>query len=178
MSIGYKLACRAAARVLVDYLETPTKKIVNFLFSDKIDSTVLESFKKENDWNRPLNEEKFAKAKILKKKPEGKLKPKKFEFDNIVYSFEEANGYIGEDDSFYQYSLYCESDKNGKELHYVYGMTMNTAENGENVFDRYEYTIIFNTDGSCSENGIARINDVQNSFEIINKLKQSNNWNI
>ena len=28
MSIGYKLACRAAARVLVDYLETPTKKIV------------------------------------------------------------------------------------------------------------------------------------------------------
>lgn len=28
MSIGYKLACRAAARVLVDYLETPSKKIV------------------------------------------------------------------------------------------------------------------------------------------------------
>ena len=28
MSIGYKLACRAAARVLVDYLETPTKQIV------------------------------------------------------------------------------------------------------------------------------------------------------
>ena len=28
MSIGYKLACRAAARVLVNYLETPTKQIV------------------------------------------------------------------------------------------------------------------------------------------------------
>lgn len=28
MSIGYKLACRAAARVLVDYLETPSKKII------------------------------------------------------------------------------------------------------------------------------------------------------
>ena len=28
MPIGYKLACSAAARVLVDYLETPTKKIV------------------------------------------------------------------------------------------------------------------------------------------------------
>ena len=28
MSIGYKLACRAAARVLVNYLETPTKKII------------------------------------------------------------------------------------------------------------------------------------------------------
>lgn len=28
MTIGYKLSCRAAARVLVNYLETPTKKIV------------------------------------------------------------------------------------------------------------------------------------------------------
>lgn len=144
--------------------------------SDKIDSAVLESLKKENDWNKPISEEKLTKVKISKKKSEGKIKPKDYEFDKIIYTFETANGYSGTDDNFCKYSVYCGTDKNGKELHYVYGMTMNTSETGENVFDYYEYAIILNADGTCSENGIARINNVQNSFETVRKLKQDNNW--
>ncbi len=146
--------------------------------SENLNNEILEQLKKANDWGLEINTEKCSKAKLTNKKPEGKLHPEDFEFDYIIYPFEVKNGYKGTDRSFCKYSIYCESDSYGKELHYVYGMTMNKTDNGEDVFDTYEYAIILNADGTCSENGIVRISDIKNSMALIEELKQNNNWNI
>lgn len=145
--------------------------------SEKYDTAVLQELKELNDWNREFNEEKCVKLKADNKKSEGKIHPKKHTFNEIIYNYETKNGYAGEDKSFFQYSEYCETDAYGRELYFVCGMTMNTAENGENISDCYNYAIIFNADGTCSDNGIIRIEDIAESFNSVNELKENNNWN-
>lgn len=146
--------------------------------SAKADPAVLEQLKTLNDWNQPFDEAKCAKAKISKDKPEGKLRPDKHVFNKAMHSYEVKNGYTGEDDSIYSFSYYCETDLYGRELHYAYGMTMNTLDSGEKIFDYCDYAVIFNADGTCPENGIMRIHNIEDSFAVVNTLKQSVGWNI
>lgn len=146
--------------------------------SDKIDNAILERLKELNDWGREFNGEKCLKVKINSKKPKGELRPRDYEFDEIIYPYEVKNGYDGEDDSFCKFSIYCEADSYGRELHYVYASTMNEEENGEKVFEYYSYAIILDAEGICSENGIVKISNLEDSLKQINELKQNNNWNI
>ena len=148
------------------------------VISQKMDSGMLEQFKECNDWNQEFQNERCAKVKISGKKPEGKLRPKTHALDKIIYPYELRNGYTGEDDSFCKFSLYCESDAYGRELHYAYGMTMNTDENGEHVFGYYEYAIVLNADGTCPTNGIVKIANPEDSHAIVNELKQNTHWNL
>ena len=146
--------------------------------SEQIGADYFEQLKEANDWNCELNEEKCAKIKVTNKKANGRNHLRDYEFDEIIYPYEVKNGYTGEDDSFCKFSVYCEADSYGRELYYVYGMTMNTLENGEKEFGYYEYAIILNADGTCSDNGIVRIPTPEDSFTIIKELKLSNNWNL
>lgn len=145
--------------------------------SENLDTEILEQLKELNDWGQEINNDACTKAKINDEKPEGKLRPRRYEFDEIIYPYEVKNGYTGEDDDFCQFSIYCETDSYGRELHYVYGATVNKADNGENVVGHYDYAIILNADGSCSENGIVKISNIEDSLALIDELKENNNWN-
>lgn len=146
--------------------------------SKQIEDDYFAQLKEANDWNCELNEEKCVKIKVTNKKANGRNHLRHYEFDEIIYPYEVKNGYNGEDDSFHKYSIYCEADSYGRELYYVYGMTMNTLKNGENEFGYYVYAIILNADGTCSDNGIVRIPTPEDSFTIIKELKLNNNWNL
>lgn len=145
--------------------------------SAQLEPDYFDAFKIENDWNSELIEENCAKVKISNKKPKGVLHPKDREFDKIIYLYEMRNGYTGTDSSFYKFSIFSEADRYGKELHYVYGMTKNTLRNGQDVFDTYEYAIIFKADGTCDKNGIIKLSAPADSVAAIHELKENNNWN-
>lgn len=147
------------------------------VISEKIDADYLEQLKEANDWNKELNIDRCKEIKITNKKPDGELQPSDSDFDKIIYPFEVKNGYSGEDKSFCRFSVYCSKDSYDRELHFVYGSTINDAENDGKKVDIYKYAIILNADGSCSDNGIARISNIEDSLAIINELKQNNNWN-
>lgn len=148
------------------------------IISEKTDTEALTQLKELNDWDKELDADKCTGIKISGKKSRGELRPASYEFDEIIYPYEVEKGYTGEDTSFHKFSLYCESDPYGRELHYAYAMTMNEGDNGEKVFGEYKYAIIFNADGSCFENGIARINDIYDTADIISTLKENTGWNM
>lgn len=145
--------------------------------SKKLDTAILEQLKELNDWNRPINTENCVKIKISDQKPNGKLCPTDDAFDAIIYPYEVKNGYTGQDKRIYHHSYYSETDAYGRELHYVFGMTVNKTAAGETEAGYYEYAIIFDTDGTCSEDGIVKITDIKESYAAISELKQKNNWN-
>ena len=59
----------------------------------------------------------------------------------------------------------------------MFGMTGNERPDGTKVYDRYEYAIILNADGTCPRNGIVRITVPADSVTVIRELKQITNWN-
>ncbi len=145
--------------------------------SQKIDIAELEQLKESNDWNKEIDNEKCEKVKIRNKKPEGKLVRLDYDFNRVIYPYEVKNGYTGEDRYIYKTAIFCETDSYGRELYYVYVIKKNKTDSGENEFGFYDYAIIFNSDGTCPENGIIKILNVEDSFALINELKQNNNWN-
>ena len=137
----------------------------------------FDAFKIDNDWNSELVEENCAKVKVSNKKPKGNLRLKNDDFEKIIDRYELMNGHNRTDTCFYKYHVFCESDQYGKELYYVYGITKFSSRYGEYISNHNEYAVIFNADGTFSQNGIIKIHTPMDSATAILELKQVNNWN-
>ena len=143
----------------------------------KMDTAALDALKKANDWNQEINEEKCASLKISKHKNKSALRPHKHELNEPVYAYEVQNGYTGEDEDFVDVTEYCQTDRYGKELFWVWGMTSNADETDKTVYEYHDYAVILNADGKVAENGIAKIPSPTESLKIVNQLKSATGWN-
>ena len=145
--------------------------------SETLPPDYFDTFKQENDWGKELEEERCAKLVISGKKQEGALKPKRAQFNSIIYPYEVRNGYVGRDQDFCNYFRYCETDRFGRELYYVFGMTGNLLENGETMYRSHLYAIVLNSDGTCPEHGIIKFSTRQGSPARVKMLKENTGWN-
>lgn len=143
----------------------------------RVDPAVLEALKARNDWNCELDASKYTKAQISNKKPEGKIRMRDYEFDEVVYSYAKANGYEGKDTSISRSFEYCNSDLYGRELYFVFGMSSDDDGQGGTVYARYTYAVIVSPGKKFSDNPIVEISDPTESYEKIRRLKQQNHWN-
>ncbi len=143
----------------------------------RVDPEVLEALKARNDWDLEPDESKYTKAQISNKKPEGKLRVRDYEFDEVVYPYAKANGYEGSDTSISRSSEYCNSDLYGRELYYVFGMSSEDDGQGGTVYARYVYAVIVSPGKKFSDDPIVEITDPTESYEKIRWLKRQNNWN-
>ena len=144
--------------------------------STKLDSDYFDSLKKDNDWNMEPVKEKCAKVAITNKKPKGIMQPEDDAFDDLLYAFERRIGYPGTDDNIYRTNVYCETDRYGRELHYILGVVKNTQKKNEDS-NFAHYAIILNPDGSCSEKGIIKISSPKESETAVRTLKALSGWN-
>lgn len=143
---------------------------------EQVDPAAIEDLKARNDWGRELDEEKCAKAKLVTSKPKGKVAVSKDDIDEIAYPYAKANGYEGTDEETCKRIEYCSTDAYGRELYHVYCISKDEDENGENVFTNFHYAVIVNADGTFSDAPIVWIKDPTESYELIQMLKEQNNW--
>lgn len=141
----------------------------------------IELLKEANDWNKPFNQEKFTKAAIVNKKNDkGNLGIKSTDFDKAITSYVKTTDYKGNDtNAIYNYSIYCNTDKYGRELHYVYGVGSDVKGEGvsrDSEHRYFEFAIIFNPDKSCSIENIHEITDADNCYVEVRNLKEKCGW--
>ena len=146
--------------------------------SSKLPPDYLDVLKEANDWNRELDQDCCAKAKITKKQPKSKLDLKEADYNKVIRPYMYNNDYSGTDTSFYKFSYLCETDAYGRELHYVYGMSADPVSGGKTRYGNYVFAIIFNVDGTCPRNGIVEIKSPPDCIPAITKLKLDTNWNM
>lgn len=146
--------------------------------SAKLPPDYFDALKEANDWNQELNEARWAKVEISKRKPENRLHPDDAFFDRIIYPYMVKNGYTGKDRSIAMYAICSETDIYGKELFYVYGTTGDPTKSGATMYGAYDFAIILNADGTFTENGIVEIPTPEDSTAAIRKLKLDTHWNV
>lgn len=136
----------------------------------------IDELKERNDWNKDLDSSKFTKSKFCDEKPEGDIDVSDTALSKAVYTYAKEHGYQGSDTSMVRGYEYCNADADGKELYYVYCMTMDTDENSEKIFGYYNYAVIIDPEKSISQNAILEVNDPFTYYEQIRELKKNNNW--
>ena len=133
-----------------------------------------------NDWNRPLDLEKCTKTEFVDQKPDGTLGLTEDDYDKAIKSYAAKTGYRG-DDSIFRYAGYCNTDKYGRELYYVYGVGRDVEGIGvspESKTQYFELAMIFNPDKSCPEENIYEIDaTTENINEALKLLKKRCGWN-
>ena len=134
--------------------------------------------KEKNDWNKPLVPDKCTKIAVINSKSDGDMHLEKEAIESALKTYAKTNGYLG-DDTLYRYSLYCNSDAYGRELHYVYAIGRDVKGEGvspSSVEEIYDLAMIFNPDGSCPIDQIYRIEDPESAYEAVLKLKRDCGW--
>lgn len=155
--------------------ETPYPVGYRNFFSED-DVTAL---KELNDWNKELNLDKCTRAACSHRKPHGALKIKEKEFEKAIKPVAQKMGYKG-DDTIYRYCEYCNTDKYGRELYYVYGVGRDVYGEGVSTTStdqEFEFAIIFNPDKTCPEENVYVLTDKASTFDALKLLKQTAGWN-
>ena len=143
----------------------------------RVDPEVLKALKARNDWNCEPDASKYTKAQISNKKPQGKIRMRDYEFDEVVYPYAKANGYEGKDTSISRSFEYCNSDLYGRELYFVFGMSSDDDGQGGTVYAQYIYAVIVSPGKKFSENPLVEIAAPTESYENVRRLKEQNHWN-
>jgi len=141
----------------------------------------IATLKDENDWGKPLNENKFFKVRISRgdkdKDTQGGLAPEQSK-DAIVAYIESQANYQNDSPGYTIASSmsYLTSDDYGRHIFFVrfwkYKDTSATMEYLDS------YVVIFNEDGSVSKpNGIMKIADLWNYQDDLRAFKIRNGWN-
>ncbi len=150
-------------------------------YKDIFTKEEIELLKEANDWEKPFNSEKCTKAAITdRKNDDGNIGINREDFDKAITSYVRTTEYNGKDtNSIYRYSIYCNTDKFGRELHYVYGIGSDVKGEGvspDSEHQDFEFAIIFNPDKSCNIDNIIEITDAENCYEEVKNLKQKCGW--
>lgn len=154
----------------------------DYIEAVKLASNEIEELKSRNDWGRELDPDKCTKSEISAEKPEGEIDVKTWTFDEKIYEYAKANGYMGSDESQCSFFVYCNGDGKGRELYYVPCMTADDYGDGKTTYDYYTYAVIVNTEGllfkttNVADGAVAEIKDPADTYEIIKKLKAENGW--
>lgn len=155
--------------------ETPYPVGYRNLFSEE----EVTALKELNDWNKALNLDKCTKAPRSNQKPDGALKIKDKDFEKAIKPIVQKLGYKG-DDNIYRYYNYCNTDKYGRELYYVYGVGRDVYGEGVSPTSKdqeFEFAMIFNPDKTCPAENIYVLTDKTLTFDALKQLKQTVGWN-
>lgn len=145
----------------------------------ELSASEIASLKEKNDWNDELDLDKCTKTKICDKMPEGRIKVKSWTLDAVIYPYAKAHGYQGSDMRQCRIIKFCNRDKTGKELYYVYCMTADNDASGKTVYGNYVYAVIVDTEHKVPlvrDGAIVEIKDPRTYHETIQKLKEQNDW--
>lgn len=127
----------------------------------------VDAFKKLNDWNLPLNEEKCAKEKIVTRKSKSKLKLSDQDFEKAIMSYCTATGKVYFPDIIYGDEQYFISDDYGREMYYY------RCPNDMGCF-----AFVFNPDGTfAGANCAVFYEDVMDFCDALKELKRNSGWN-
>ena len=152
-----------------------------YVQATELSTEIIDDLKEKNDWDKEIDLTKCTKTKISGEKPEGKLPRGDWFFEESIYSYAKANGYLGTDDNAVKFYEFCNADSSGKELYYVYCMTSDEDVNGETVYGEYTYAVIVEKNYDLnkpmiSEYGVVEIKDPSDYYELVMELKSQNNW--
>lgn len=139
----------------------------------------IAALKEVNDWNKEVNLDKCTKSQISTEKPSATLKIKSKEFNEAIYPYMQSVGYKG-DDGICRYSVFCNADKYGRELYYVWGIVRDADGEGVSSNSQYQYlefAVIFNPDRTCPFENIYQITDSSLTVEALKTLKETAGWN-
>ena len=148
-------------------------------YRDLFSEEEIAALKELNDWNKELNLDKCIKSQIVREKASGTLDIKEKEFDEWLKPFVQTLGYNG-DDSIFRYARYCNTDKYGRELYYVYGIGRDADGEGVSPTSKYqdfEFAMIFNPNKTCSMENIYLITEPSLTFDALKLLKETAGWN-
>ena len=164
----------------IPYVRSEDEYYVELGYNDMFSNEQIESLKEVNNWNKPIDLDKCTKAEIYNRKgDEGPMKISNNEFEKAIKSYVRDHGYSG-DDYIYRYSRYCNTDKYGREIYYVYGVGRDA--NGEGVSTtseskEYHFAIIFNPDRSCPKENVCEITTDSEFYNTVEQLKENCGWN-
>jgi hypothetical protein len=143
-----------------DYLQLVYSKGIN---------AEIEELKRANDWNRPLNEDKLVRAKILRT-------DNQWEAADVYVSSESREVAFLQvakpgDDFLAFLFYYFITDEYGRHLYFFRTMDEDNVYTGS-------YVVIFNRHGSFDrDTGIMEITDVYNYQDDLRVFKERNGWN-
>jgi hypothetical protein len=130
--------------------------------------------KDRNDWNKPLDENKFIKQKIarIKASYDGKARANYKLNENYAEKIlRNATGYNGSE-TIYGYSEYLTSDEYSRKLFYCLGWIPNGGG-----FDKVHLAIIINADGSYDlATCFMVLKDFYNYQHELKEFKELHNW--
>lgn len=150
-------------------------------YSDIFSEEDFVKLKERNDWNKEIYIEKCTKTQIIdNRKPKGTLDIKDKEFEKAIKAYVITLGYKG-DDNIFRVARYCNTDKYGRELYYVYGIGRDVDGEGVSPSSKsqdFKFAMIFNPDKTCPIDNIYDISDTSiNYYEVVMSLKHSVGWN-
>ena len=129
------------------------------------EQTILE-FKNKNDWNKPLDNSKFIKQKIVRIKTRYNLD--KNDREKI---FRKATNYNG-DENISRLDIYSTSDEHGKKLFFCAGRNLI-----QNVGYEIDIVAIIDAYGSCDfATCFMKLTDRYNYQHDLKAFKELNNW--
>ena len=153
-----------------------------FIFAEEglpnLDGEEVAKLKSLNDWNKPIDEGKGEAAKIIRKKPEGKIKVSDYYFESIVREYHESYGrYIHPKNvSFVAYYDFMRADDYGRELYVLYTRFYEYAEKIEVCYN-FVFLVVVNPDKSYDSSTVILLEDRTATQEDMKKIKAKNDWN-
>ena len=150
----------------------PTDEEFLLYIQDASRANDIERLKHENDWGKPIDENKCVRAKVSRKNRDDESRSR------LVS--DKALGRVSEqitpqDGSFLVDYIYLTSDDFDRHIYYARVM----EESEENLLFKDTYIIMFNKDGSFDPNaGIMEPADVLNYQDELKAFKDRNGWNI
>jgi len=154
------------------------------IFNDELQNAFSEEnirgLKEKNDWGKEIDESKYVKAEIVRRKIEPDSKIKKASFEILFKKIARETGYEG-DDTLFRNSIYCTLDDYGRMLYfgYVVGRFAYGNVGDLDTPPRYFHlALIFNSDGSYNEDTcIMELTDLFNYQDDLKAFKERNGWN-
>lgn len=134
----------------------------------------LELLKEENDWNKPLNEEKMVKRRLVNKYGLYKNIEPVLDQKDLQKVFHAS---IADGEKVWTYVYLCDENPTGQQLFYV-ERRINTSTTGDYEYEEFDkYLMILNADGSCdSSNYLCKIDDWDHIKIILAEIKENNGW--
>lgn len=154
------------------YTSPPVAPIV----MERVDPDMLDTLKEDNDWNKPLSPQKYAKAKLTSKKPKGKLNIRDHEFDKAIVIYAKNHGFQLPYDDRCDIVEYCGADSTGRELYHICYYEWYKNEDSDAARRDCEFAVIVNPDRTISQDAIIQITDPLTYFALVNKLKAQVGW--
>ena len=173
-----------------DFYSDFSKEELVSILNDVCSDEELINFKADNDWNLPLNEDKFDSAAIILPKTSwrwdnrvDKVNLSNSEWEKHLFKVATENGHDKLDSSskYFSYSSWMATDDYGRRLYYLEGCYyehFDRYSNTESIEHFLEMVAIINPDGTFDEElFMVELVDKANYQEQIRALKIANNWN-